>query len=111
MEVQARVLNRILYKIQPFEVVCFEHWVPSKMQPADPLSRLQSEFGGNRKQANARAWSIYDKLCMRLEVTRYMGVLVLGMLVPMKVVQLDGEQVCGARTRRHADVVVELSNG
>ena len=46
------------------------HWVPSKMQLADPLSRLQAQQKGGECQCMGY---IYDRLRSRPEV--YMGVL------------------------------------
>ena len=84
------VRQRILYRIQKSQVVVFVHWVPSKMQPADPLSRVLSNCGGERRTANARAWRIYGQLRLRLEVAQYMGVL--GMPVLMKAMQLSASK-------------------
>ena len=53
-------------------------WVPSGFQPADPISRLQGEFAGDRFKAERMAWLVYEQLLRRHDVAQYRGVLCLG---------------------------------
>ena len=52
-------------------------WVPSGFQPADPMSRLRREFGGDRIKAERMAWLIYKQLLDRHSVVQFRGVLCL----------------------------------
>ena len=36
-------------------------WVPCGFYPADPMSRLQGDFGGDRLKAERMAWLIYKQ--------------------------------------------------
>ena len=37
-------------------------WVPSGFHPADPMSRLQGEVGGDSLRAKRMAWLVYEQL-------------------------------------------------
>ena len=52
--------------------------MPSGFQPADPMSRLQGDFGGDRFKAERMAWLIYEQLLRRHDMVQYPGVLCLG---------------------------------
>ena len=53
-------------------------WVPFGFQRADPMSRLQGDFGGNRIKAERMACLIYKQLLDKITVVQYRGVLCLG---------------------------------
>ena len=53
-------------------------WVPSDLQPTDPMSRLQGDFGGDRFKAERMAWLVYEQLLRSHDMVQYRGVLCLG---------------------------------
>ena len=40
MVAQVQILKRVLCRMQCIYVTIFVHWVPSELQPANPLSRV-----------------------------------------------------------------------
>ena len=53
-------------------------WVPTGFQLADPMSRLQGEYRGDKLKAERMAWLIYKQLLWDPEVVQFRGVLCLG---------------------------------
>ena len=52
-------------------------WVPSALQPGDPMSRLASVFGGSQARAEVEAWRTWDTLLDNLGEARVRGVVCL----------------------------------
>ena len=52
-------------------------WVPSALQPGDPMSRVASVFRGSRARAEVEAWRTWDKLLDNLGEARVRGVVCL----------------------------------
>ena len=52
-------------------------WVPSSYQPADPMSRLKGDFGGDRIRAERTAWLVYEQLLRHPAKVEFRGVLCL----------------------------------
>ena len=53
-------------------------WVPSMFQLADPPSRLQGGFTGDKMKAERMAWLIYKQLLRDTSVVEFRSVLCLG---------------------------------
>ena len=53
-------------------------WVPSGMQPANLLSRLQANFSGDKMRAERVAYLNYRRLLRDTSVVEFRGVLCLG---------------------------------
>ena len=41
-------------------------WVPSELQPGDPMSRVNSVFAGAQTKAESQAWEVWGQLLSRL---------------------------------------------
>ena len=52
-------------------------WVPSALQPGDPMSRVTSVFGGSQARAEVEAWRTWDALLDNLGEARVRGVVCL----------------------------------
>ena len=52
-------------------------WVPSALQPGDPMSRVTSMFGGSQARAEVEAWRTWDALLDNLGEARVRGVVCL----------------------------------
>ena len=52
-------------------------WVPSALQPGDPMSRVTSVFGGSQARAEVEAWCTWDALLENLGEARVRGVVCL----------------------------------
>ena len=52
--------------------------MPSGFHPANPMSRLQGEFGGDSLRAHRMAWLVYEKLLRCPDKVHFRGVLCLG---------------------------------
>ena len=52
-------------------------WVPSALQPGDPMSRVTSLFGGSQARAEVKAWRTWDALLDNLGEARVRGVVCL----------------------------------
>ena len=54
-----RVLRALVWRLAVSGRVVRFVWVPSALQPADPLNRLSSDHNGS---VSAAAWCIYERL-------------------------------------------------
>ena len=52
-------------------------WVPSNLQPGDPMSRVKSEHEGSQTRAEVRAWDILQRMLCHLDACKIRGVLCL----------------------------------
>ena len=59
---QMRVLRSLVWRLAGSGMVVRFVWVPSALQPADPLSRLFSDHSGDKGAAEIQAWCIYERL-------------------------------------------------
>ena len=59
---QMRVLRALVWRLAVSGMVVRFVWVPSALQPADPLSRLFSNHNGSSGAAEIEAWCIYGRL-------------------------------------------------
>ena len=59
---QMRVLRALVWQLAVSGMVVRFVWVPSALEPADPLSRLFSDHNGNVGAAEVEAWCIYERL-------------------------------------------------
>ena len=50
-------------------------WVPSDLQPGDPMSRVNSEHKGLQARAEVRAWDILQRMLCHLDACKTRGVL------------------------------------
>ena len=50
-------------------------WVPSDLQPGDPMSRVNSEHEGS--QVEVRAWDLWQRMLCHLDACKIRGVLCL----------------------------------
>ena len=74
LSAQQSVLRGLARRLVCSGLVVRVLWVPSCFQPADPMSRLQGDFGGNRLNAERMAWLIYKQLLDRHCVSVSCGV-------------------------------------
>ena len=75
---QQSVLRGLARRLVCSGLVVRVPWVPSGFQPADPMSRLQGEFGGDRLRAERTAWLVYEQLLRCPDKAEFRGVLCLG---------------------------------
>ena len=59
---QQGVMRGVAWTLVLSGVVVRVSWVPSKYQPADPMSHLRGDFGGDKLRAEQMAWLIYRQL-------------------------------------------------
>ena len=59
---QMRVLRAVVWRMAVSGMIVRFVWVPSALQPADPLSRLYSEHNGSKCEAECAAWGVYERL-------------------------------------------------
>ena len=59
---QIRVLRTLVWRLAVSAMVVQFVWVPSTLQPVDPLSRLFSDHTGSISAAEGAAWYIYERL-------------------------------------------------
>ena len=71
---QMRVLRALVYRLAVSGMVMRFVWVPSALQPVDPLSRLFSDHNGNKGAAEVEAWCIYERLVSVPEACSVFGV-------------------------------------
>ena len=75
---QQSVLRELARRLVCSGLVVRVLWVPSGLQPADPISRLQGEFGRDRLRAERAAWLVYEQLLRCPDKVEVRGVLCLG---------------------------------
>ena len=68
------VLRALVWRLAVSGMVVRFVWVPSALQPADPLSRLFSDHNGNKGTAEVEAWCIYERLVFVQEACFVFGV-------------------------------------
>ena len=71
---QMRVLQALVWRLAVSGMVVRFVWVPSALQPADPLSRLFSNHNRNVGAAEVKAWCIYEHLVSVPEACSVFGV-------------------------------------
>ena len=59
---QMRVLRAVVWRLAVSGMVVRFVWVPSALQPADPMSQLFSSHNGSTTAAEIEAWCIYERL-------------------------------------------------
>ena len=75
---QQSVLRGLARRLVGFGLVVRVLWVPLGFQPADCMSRLKGEFGGDSLRAQRMAWIVYEQLLRCLDRVQFRGVLCLG---------------------------------
>ena len=68
-----RSLARVLWVLGLVGLV----WVPSNLQPGDPMSGVNSEHEGLQARAKVRAWDIWQRMLCHLHACKIRGVLCL----------------------------------
>ena len=56
LRTQLRVLRALTWVLYNTGVIVRLIWVPSELHPADPMSRVDMDFGGRVHQAELEAW-------------------------------------------------------
>ena len=69
-----RVLRLLVWQLAVSGMVVRFLWVPSALQPADPVSRLFSDHNGNKGAAEIQAWCLYECLVSVPEACYVFGV-------------------------------------
>ena len=59
---QMWVLRSLVWRLAMSGMVARFVWVPSALQPADPMRRLVSYHNGDKGAAEVEAWCIYERL-------------------------------------------------
>ena len=75
---QQAVLRWLAHRLVCSGIVVRVLWVPSGFPPADRMSRLQGEFGGDRLRVERMVWLVYEQLLRRPDKDPFRGVLCLG---------------------------------
>ena len=78
LSAQQSVLRGLARRLVCFGLVVRVLWVPSGFQPADPMSRLQGDFGGDGFKAKRMVGLVYEQLLCSRDKVQYRGVLCLG---------------------------------
>ena len=73
---QMRVLRSLVWRLAVSGMVVRFVWVPSALQPADPLSRPFSDHNGDKGAAEIQAWCIYERLFSVPEACCVFGVVI-----------------------------------
>jgi hypothetical protein len=73
LKLQQRLLRGLVGLLTKSPVTLLLVWVPSELQPADPLSRIDVMCRGSREEATSRARDTWGKLQVRWEDTRFIG--------------------------------------
>ena len=71
-----RVLLSLVWRLAVSGMVVRFVWVPSALQPADPLSQLFSDHNGDKGAAEIQAWCIYECLLSVPEACCVFGVVI-----------------------------------
>ena len=50
-------------------------WVPSALQPGDPMSRVSSDFAKSQARAEVQAWEFWERMLCHLDPCKIRGVL------------------------------------
>ena len=72
-----RVLRAPAWRLRLSGRVVRVVWCPTEIQPADPLSRLESDFHGVMARAEQMAWFSWDRLLSCAGLCTFLGVLTL----------------------------------
>ena len=75
LSAQQSVVRGLARRLVCASIVVRVLWVPSGFQPADPMSRLEGDFQGDRIEAERKTWLTYKQLLHRPSMVQYRGVL------------------------------------
>ena len=71
------VLCALAWRLRLSGLVVRVIWCPTEIQPADPLSRLESDFHGVMARAEQMAWFSWGRLLSCADLCTFMGALTL----------------------------------
>ena len=71
---QQRILRTVIHRLRTSQLMLHVTWVPSHLQPADPLSRVQSLHASHVRDATRQAPDIWSKLTQSLDQVKPCGV-------------------------------------
>ena len=71
---QQRILRTVVHRLRTSQLTLHVTWVPSHLQPADPLSRVRSLNAAHIRDATRRAANIWSKLTQSLDQVKPYGV-------------------------------------
>ena len=70
---QARILRALVHWIRSTDLVVHVVYVPTDIQPADPISRMHRDWGGSLALAEQQANLIYTQMLKSKGRTKYKG--------------------------------------
>ena len=71
---QQHILRAVIHRLRTSQLTLHVTWVPSHLQPADPLSRVQSLHPSHIRDATRQAADIWSKLTQSLDQVKPYGV-------------------------------------